>query len=115
VRSYKTGVRVKRSTSQFITDKLKLKVNKQKSTVCDSNKATLMDGRLIIAKESVAGFKSSICEITRRNRGVSSKQIISELNQKLRGWFEYFKYTPGKRLFRGLVGWIRRRDCFVFG
>lgn len=115
VRSYKAGERVKRSISKFITDKLKLKVNEQKSTVCNADQATLlghtilMDGRLIIAKESIARFKSSVRGITRRNRGVSIKQIISELNQKLRGWFEYFKHTSSKGLFRGLDGWIRRR------
>jgi len=119
VRSQKAGERVKESISAFITNKLKLKVNEQKSIVCEVDKTVLLghtilkDGRLIIAKENVKRFKNSIREITRRNRGVSFEQIISELNPKLRGWFEYFKHTKSKGLFRELDAWIRRKlRCF---
>ena len=119
VRSQKAGERVKESISAFITNKLKLKVNEQKSIVCDVDKTVLLghtilkDGNLIIAKDNVERFKNSIREITKRNRGVSFEQIISELNPKLRGWFEYFKHTKSKRLFRELDAWIRRKlRCF---
>ena len=45
--------------------------------------------------------------------GVSFEQIISELNPKLRGWFEYFKHTKSKGLFRESDAWIRRKlRCF---
>ena len=115
VRSYKAGERVKESISKFITDRLKLKVNGQKSIVCDANKTTLlghtilMDGNLIVAKDNLERFKSTIRIITSRSRGVSIRQIISELNPKLRGWFEYFKHTKNKRLFRELDAWIHMR------
>ncbi len=119
VRSQKAGERVKESISAFITNKLKLKVNEQKSIVCDVDKTVLLghtilkDGNLIIAKDNVERFKNSIRKITKRNRGVSFEQIISELNPKLRGWFNYFKHTMSKRLFRDLDAWIRRKlRCF---
>lgn len=119
VRSQKAGERVKNSISTFITNKLKLKVNEEKSVVCEVDKTVLLghtilkDGNLIIAKDNVARFKSSIRKTTKRNRGVSFEQIISELNPKLRGWFEYFKHTKSKRLFRELDAWIRRKlRCF---
>jgi group II intron reverse transcriptase/maturase len=119
VRSQKAGERVKQSISTFITDKLKLKVNEEKSVICEVNKTVLLghtilkDGKLIIAKDNVKRFKTSIRKITKRNRGVSFEQIISELNPKLRGWFNYFKYTKSKRLFRELDAWIRRKlRCF---
>lgn len=119
VRSQKAGERVKKSISTFITNKLKLKVNEQKSIVCEVNKTILLghtilkDGNLIIAKENVERFKIFIRKITKRNRGVSFEQIISELNSKLRGWFEYFKHTKSKGLFRELDAWIRRKlRCF---
>ncbi len=89
VRSAKAGERVKTSISSFITKKLKLKVNEQKSVVCETDKTVLLgytilkDGNLIIAKENVSRFKASIRKITKRNRGVSFEQIISELNPKL--------------------------------
>ena len=119
VRSQEAGERVKLSISSFITNKLKLKVNEQKSDVCDVNKTVLLghtilvNGDLIIAKENVKRFKASIRKITKRNRGVSFEQIISELNPKLRGWFEYFKHTKSKGLFQNLDAWIRRKlRCF---
>lgn len=119
VRSQKAGERVKRSISRFISDKLKLKVNEEKSIVCEVNKAVLLghailkDGNLVIAKENVSRFKASVRKITKRNRGISFEQLISELNPKLRGWFEYFKHTKSKVLFKELDAWIRRKlRCF---
>jgi group II intron reverse transcriptase/maturase len=119
VRSQKAGERVKESISTFITNKLKLKVNEEKSVVCEVNNTVLLghtilkSGELIIAKENVERFKSSIRKTTKRNRGVSFEQVISELNPKLRGWFEYYKHTRSKGLFRDLDAWIRRKlRCF---
>jgi group II intron reverse transcriptase/maturase len=115
VRSQKAGERVKSSISSFITNKLKLKINEEKSIVCEVNKATLLghtilkDGNLVVAKSNVSRFKASIRQITKRNRGISFEQVISELNPKLRGWFEYFKYTKSKGLFSELDAWIRRK------
>ena len=119
VRSQKAGERVKESISTFITNKLKLKVNEEKSAVCEVDKTVLLghtilkSGELIIAKENVERFKNAIRKITKRNRGVSFEQVISELNPKLRGWFEYYKHTRSKGLFRDLDAWIRRKlRCF---
>lgn len=119
VRSQKAGERVKKSISAFITNKLKLKVNEEKSIVCEVDKTVLLghtilkDGNLVIAKENIKRFKQSIRKITKRNRGVSFEQVISELNPKLRGWFEYYKHTKSKGLFRDLDAWIRRKlRCF---
>ena len=119
VRSFRSGERVKRSISDFLEDKLKLKVNQEKSRVCRVGDATflghtiLSNGMLVISKSNITRFKSAIRKITKRNRGVSFAQIISELNPKLRGWFEYFKRTKSKRMFRDLDGWIRRKlRCF---
>lgn len=119
VRSQKAGERVKESISAFIVNKLKLKVNDQKSIVCDVDKTVLLghtilkDGNFIIARDNVERLMNSIRMITKRNRGVSFEQIVLEINSKLRGWFEYFKYTKSKGLFRELDAWIRRKlRCF---
>jgi len=73
----------------------------------------LKDGNLVVSKSNVSRFKASIKQITKRNRGISFEQLISELNPKLRGWFEYFNYTKSKCLFRDLDAWIRRKlRCF---
>lgn len=119
VRSQTAGERVKKSISAFITNKLKLKINEEKSAVCEVDKTVLLghtilkSGELVIAKENVERFKNSIRKVTKRNRGVSFEQVVSELNPKLRGWFEYYKLTRSKGLFRNLDAWIRRKlRCF---
>ncbi|NJO90442.1 MAG: group II intron reverse transcriptase/maturase [Chloroflexia bacterium] len=119
VRSQKAGERVKESITAFITNKLKLKVNEEKSVVCEVDKTSLLghtilkSGDLIIAKENIKRFKDSIRKITKRKRGVSFELVISELNPKLRGWFEYFKHSSSARLFQNLDAWIRRKlRCF---
>jgi len=62
VRSQTAGKRVKQSISRFITNKLKLKVNEEKSVVCEVDKTALLghtilkSGGLVIAKENVERF-----------------------------------------------------------
>jgi retron-type reverse transcriptase len=64
VRSQKAGERVKQSVSVFIINKLKLKVNEEKSVVCDVDKTVLLGhtllkgGNLIIAKDNEERFKT---------------------------------------------------------
>ncbi|MFK7983722.1 MAG: reverse transcriptase domain-containing protein, partial [Saprospiraceae bacterium] len=77
VKSQTAGERVKESISKYLSDKLKLKVNEQKSVVCQSHQTKFLgytiirDGNLVIAKSSLKKFKAKIREITKRNRGRS--------------------------------------------
>lgn len=115
VRSQEAGERVLTSISRFITDKLKLKINEQKSIVCKSHQTKLLgytiyrDGNLGIAKSSLSNFKAKIRAITRRNRGRSFDQIITELNLFTQGWMHYFKLARGKRQLQNLDAWMRRK------
>jgi RNA-directed DNA polymerase len=115
VRSQKAGERVLQSVSNFIRDKLKLKVNDKKSRVCPSNQTKFLgysiqrDGSLTIARESLSRIKDKIRKITKRNRGRSLKQIITELIPVLRGWLLYFQYARCQQLLRNLDAWIRRK------
>ncbi|MGY0408523.1 MAG: group II intron maturase-specific domain-containing protein, partial [Polaribacter sp.] len=115
VRSQVAGERVQKSIGTFITNKLKLKVNEQKSVVCESHQTKLLgytlyqDGNLSIAKSSLKRFKDKIRKITKRSRGRSFEQIINELNLFLRGWMQYFKLAQGKRLMQNLDAWTRRK------
>jgi RNA-directed DNA polymerase len=115
VRSQKAGERVRQSVSNFIRDKLKLKVNDKKSRVCPSNQTKFLgytiqrDGSLTIARESLSRIKDKIRKITKRNRGRSFNQIITELIPVLRGWLLYFQYARCQHLLRNLDAWIRRK------
>ncbi len=115
VRSQMAGERVMQSISNFIENKLKLKVNIEKSQVCWSNQTKFLgytiqwDGNLSIAVKSLERIKDKIRQITKRNRGRSFVQIISELTPVLRGWLQYFQYARCQKLLRTLDEWIRRK------
>ena len=58
-------------------------------------------------------IKDVIRKLSKRNRGVSLKRVIHELNVALRGWFHYFKWGKIASLLKQLDAWIRRRlRCF---
>ncbi len=115
VRSQKAGERVMESISVYLTNKLKLKVNEEKSVVCKSKDTKLLgytiqnSGRLIVAKSSIKRLKKKVKATTKRNKGRSFESIISELTPILRGWLSYFKHAENQRLIRNLDAWIRRK------
>ena len=115
VRSQAAGERVMQSVSNFIENKLKLKVNTEKSQVCLSNQTKFLgytiqgDGYLTIATGNLERIKDKIRKITKRNRGRSFDQIISELTPVLRGWLQYFQYARCHKLLLNLDAWIRRK------
>jgi group II intron reverse transcriptase/maturase len=115
VRSQKAGERVKESVCSYLTGKLKLKVNEQKSQVCKSSETkflgyTILDvGIITVANQSVVRLKKKVKELTKRNRGMSFEQVVSELTPVLRGWLNYFHIAKCKSLLRNLDAWIRRK------
>ena len=115
VRSEAAGLRVMESITRFIEEKLKLKVNRDKSGVrrCENCKFlgyTIMDiGTIRIADKSITRFKDKIREITRRNRGISTEALIRELNKVTKGWLSYYRLANTYLPWRDLDQWIRRK------
>ena len=115
VRSQVAGERVMESVSNFIENKLKLLVNRDKSQVCKVNQTTFLgyiihnDGNLSIARKSIDRFKAKVRSMTKRNRGVKFEQVIAELTPFMRGWLNYFHHARCKSLLKTLDSWIRRK------
>ena len=92
-----------------------MKVNQEKSICCQSKETKFLgftilnNGTLVVASSSEKRLKEKIRQITKRNRGISLVQVISELNPVLRGWLNYFKYASCKRLLLNLDAWLRRK------
>lgn len=117
VRSQRAGQRVMETISEFITKKLKLQVNREKSAVAvpwqrkflgfsfTSEKAT----RRRIAPKALERCKQRVRELTQRNRGISMTKRIAELAEYLRGWIGYFGYCETPSVLKALDSWIRRR------
>jgi RNA-directed DNA polymerase len=66
------------------------------------------EGRRYVRSRSLKKFKDNIRSKTRRTRGDSIENIISDLNPSIKGWFEYFKHAH-HHTFSSLDGFIRRR------
>ncbi|RPI50487.1 MAG: group II intron reverse transcriptase/maturase [Chloroflexi bacterium] len=116
VRSRKAGERVMSSMVDFIEQKLKLKVNREKSGVrhCSDVKFlgyTIMpEGGIRVADKSIERLKDKVRELTRRNRGVGFDQVIRELNTVIIGWTNYYRLSnTWLSNFNNLDGWIRRK------
>jgi RNA-directed DNA polymerase len=117
VSSERAGHRVMDSMSQFITKKLKLKVNRDKSAVGRPWERKFLGFRFTVGrvlKRSIAPqarrrFKWRIREITRRSRGVSLERMVEDLSRYLRGWRGYFGFCETPSVLRDLDSWIRRR------
>jgi len=65
-------------------------------------------GRRYVRSKSLIKLKDKIRLKTRRTRGDSIEQIISDLNPIIRGWFGYFKHAH-HYTFNSLDGFTRRR------
>lgn len=115
VRSQRAGERVLESVCSYLTDKLKLKVNEEKSRVCKSSATkflgfTILDSGVIsIASQSTHRLKQKVRKLTQRNRGVNLEKIIWDLAPILRGWLNYFRIASCKKLLRNLDAWMRRK------
>ncbi len=113
--SQKAGERVMASIKKFLEKRLRLKLNEAKSKVAKAEECKFLgynvmsDGRLIIAKESISRLRDKIRQLTKRNRGKKLEEIVRQVNQQLRGWIGYFRYTEYESQLRALDGWIRRR------
>jgi len=60
-------------------------------------------------KKSIQKFRDAIRPKTRRLNGRSLPVTIADANRTTKGWFEYFKHSRSKNVFRHLDGWVRRR------
>lgn len=117
VRSEKAGQRVMESVKRFITKRLKLKVNEQKSAVAQPQVRKFLGFsfsggpviRRIIASKAVERFKDRIRELTNRGRSASLEQTMSVLAPYMRGWRGYFGFCETPDVLIQLTGWIRRR------
>ena len=118
VKSRKSAERVMKSITNFITGRLKLRVNGEKSAVSRPWLRKYLGFTFIsmcgktkirIHKKSIRRFKDRVRELTNRNSGRSMKQIIDKLNQYLRGWWNYYRLTEARYIFKALNNWIIRR------
>ena len=105
------------SVTQFITQKLKLKVNETKSAVARPQERKFLgfsftagpEVKRVIAPKALDRFKRRIREITIRAKGVSMETTMEELAPYMRGWRSYFGFCETPEVLIGLTRWVRLR------
>jgi RNA-directed DNA polymerase len=114
VRSRQAGRRVMAKISRYLSQKLKLKVNREKSPVVKIEELnylglTFRGSRIFVSDPAMKDFKHRLRGLTSRSWGVSMAERFERLNRYLRGWINYFgisqHYTPIEELDK----WLRRR------
>lgn len=117
VYSRRAGERVLASVTRFLEHRLRLRVNRAKSTVDRPWKRSFLgytvctrkrNVRLKVAAEPIQRLKASVKAALRRGRGRSIRDTIAELAPKLRGWVGYFRHAGVKGVFEELDAWLRR-------
>ena len=115
VQSKAAGERVLSSVTRFLEQKLRLRVNRDKSAVAFVLERKFLGHRLLpggklgIAPQSLDRAKERLGRITRRSRGVSFEQVIGEINEFVVGWVTFFRHAAGKTHLTAMDQWLRRR------
>lgn len=118
VKSKRAGDRVLKSITKFLEQKLKLKVNDEKSAVSSPTKRKFLGYSFYYGKggikfrvhdKSYERLKEKIRNVTNRNVSMNFNYRIKKLNEIIVGWVNYFKLADMKSKLLELDQWIRRR------
>jgi group II intron reverse transcriptase/maturase len=118
VKSERAGQRVMQSITQYIEEKLKLRVNRGKSAVDQATKRTLLGfcfqrykGEIKVRVDPKARMraKERLHRLTSRRWSISMEQRIRAINRFTVGWTAYYQLTEAERPFHLLDAWLRRR------
>jgi RNA-directed DNA polymerase len=117
VRSQKAGERVLESVERFLTKRLRLAVNRDKSAVDRPWKRKFLgytfthhfQPRFRVSPASVRRFKDRLREVFRRARGQNLRRVLADLRPVFVGWVSYYRKSEVRRVFEELDQWIRRK------
>ena len=114
VKSERAGERVKSSIGAYLTGRLRLTVNEQKSRVVRTNETTFLGFTFRGAKirwtpAAFADFRHRIRQLTGRSWGVSMAYRLGKLAEYARGWMQYFGISDYYRPVAEFDHWLRRR------
>jgi len=117
VRSEAAGKRVLASLTGFLEKRLRLRVNKEKSSVDRPWNRSFLGysmtwrrvPRLKVSRESEKRLKAKLRDAFRKGRGRTLQRFVEDLRPLLKGWVAYFRLAEVKRVFEELDACIRRK------
>jgi RNA-directed DNA polymerase len=123
VRSKAAGARVLVSLERWLTQRLRLRVNRDKSGVARPWTRKFLGysvtwdraARLRVSPAAVQRLKTKLRGMLSRGRGRRLADVVADLNLATRGWVVYFRLAEVKASFEDLDQWLRRKlRCVVW-
>ena len=123
VQSKAAGERVLASLECWLLQRLRLRVNREKSAVARPWKRKFLGysvtwdraARLRVAPAAVQRLKGKLRAVLARGRGRRLAATVQDLNLATRGWVAYFRLAEVKACFEDLDQWLRRKlRCIVW-
>ena len=117
VKSAAAGERVMASLERFLSKRLRLRINRDKSKVgrpwsrkfLGYSVTAHKQPKLKPAPRSVKRLKGKLRQMLRRGRGRSLIRVIEDLRPVIRGWTAYYKLSEVYGVFEVLDQWLRRK------
>jgi group II intron reverse transcriptase/maturase len=123
VKSKRASLRVKSKITNFVENKLHLKINEQKSQICRPiqyfilgygfvptyKKGEKGKYNLRVNPKSFKRLKQKIKEVTRKTLPLSLTMRLKKLENITRGWINYYRFANIVGKLRDLDAWVRSR------
>ena len=119
VKSEKAAARVMESVAKYLTKKLKLTVNKDKSGIERAWEGQFLgftftgkeEGyRIVPDRKRIKRFKEKVKKTLKSCRAIGVQETVKKpLSRLTRGWINYFRIVEVPSSISDLDGWIRRR------
>jgi group II intron reverse transcriptase/maturase len=123
VKSKRASLRVKSKITNFVENKLHLKINEQKSQICRPiqyfmlgygfvptyKKGEKGKYNLRVNPKSFKRLKQKIKEVTRKTLPMSLTMRLYKLEEITRGWINYYRFANIVGKLKDLDSWVRNR------
>lgn len=117
-KSKRSAERILRNILPYIENKLKLRVNREKTNVSYIGRIKFLGYGFYTSRagikarvhsKSIAKMKSRIKEITSHSNSLGYEILKKKLKEFVTGWINYFKLADMKTLLTRIDQWLRRR------
>ena len=118
VKSPRAAKRVMEGCIKFLEGKLRLKVNRKKSTAGSPTPLKFLGFSLYgwkgkagirVHEKPPARLKERLRTITSRKRGGTIERILGELVRLINGWLGYYRIADMRKFLQRISEWLRRR------
>lgn len=113
-KSKRSAERTKESIIRWISKKLKLEVNLEKSGIRPPDEGSFLGfridgkGQIAMSEKSIAKFKGQVREHWDNRSSVAGVKVLEKWQKFLRGWWGYYRLSERVWDWEDIEGWIRR-------